>query len=694
MKKYYINNIKFTITGITNPTILDVCGLLEYNIPRFCYHPKLSVAGNCRMCLVDVEGNQKPVASCSMPLMASMRIYTNTARVKKAREGVLEFLLANHPLDCPICDQGGECDLQDQALIFGGDRGRFYENKRAVEDKHCGPLIKTLMTRCIHCTRCIRFYTEIAGSNAFGTTGRGLHMEIGTYISNLLSSELSGNIVDLCPVGALTSKPYAFTARSWELTSIESINILDTLCSKIRIDIKGNKIMRILPVIGKNSTESWISDKARFAYDGIQSQRLLNPMIFKNSLFIKVTWLHSFIFMTYLLKNILYYLKDNIKIPVLFNNMCENLVDIEALFALKHLFTSCGYNITNKTNNASLRSNYLFNTCIKKLKKADLILLVGVNPRLESPLINLELRKNFLKYKGLIFSIGYSTNLTYNIQHLGNSTAILLKLFKGKHWLAQYLKKSKMPLIIKNSSQDNLKLFQLLFSLKNSITTKVSYECLNTITTNVGLLNSTDLNITLQPAHTNLYYSNIANYFIVNINYLISAPSGKIRVNNKNLLSIYQGHHGDKTIITNDIILPTTTYLEKIGTYTNIFGTFSQTSCATYPLSNLRADWKITSVFNEFLKILLFFKSNLTMSNYLSNNQKCNQINKNKNSLKLMTNLAQIKKNSIVQLPNKVYLPTIDNFYQSDTISKASYTMSLCTQQLGKRKKSFNLEYK
>jgi len=271
-------------------TILQACSVAGIEIPRFCYHERLSIAGNCRMCLVEVEKSAKPVASCAMPIMENMRILTNTPLVKKAREGVMEFLLVNHPLDCPICDQGGECDLQDQAMVYGSDRGRFQEYKRSVEDKNIGPLVKTIMTRCIHCTRCVRFATEIAGVQDLGTTGRGRDTEIGTYIQKTFNSELSGNVIDLCPVGALTSKPYAFTARSWELKSTESIDVLDSLGSNIRIDVRGSEIMRILPRLHDAVNEEWISDKTRFAYDGLKRQRLDKPLIKENNCFKDITW--------------------------------------------------------------------------------------------------------------------------------------------------------------------------------------------------------------------------------------------------------------------------------------------------------------------------------------------------------------------------------------------------------------------
>lgn len=698
LKTYYVNNKKYTVEDIKNPTILDICSILEYNIPRFCYHPKLSVAGNCRMCLVDVEGSPKPVASCSMPLMNSMRIYTNTARVKKAREGVLEFLLANHPLDCPICDQGGECDLQDQAIIFGGDKGRFYENKRAIEDKNCGPLIKTLMTRCIHCTRCIRFYTEVAGVPEFGTTGRGFNMEVGTYISKVLTSELSGNIIDLCPVGALTSKPYAFIARSWELSSIESIDVLDATCSKIRVDVKGNSIMRILPTISKTIAESWISDKVRFSYDGLQKQRLSSPMILKKDIFIKVSWLESLLYINYIVKRSLKYLNSPKGALYMVPNY-NNLIDVESLFLVKHLFTHCGYNYNiNNTHNSmsDIRSNYLFNITTSELKKVDTLLLIGINPRLEAPLINIELRKLFIKKKLLIFSVGASVNLTYNIQHIGATSQTLIKVLKGKHWISQYLLKAKYPIIIKGHSllqgeSINSNIVSIISSLKNYIK-KLQYNQINMLISNVGTINMLDFGITNKQSTQQGYITNLKKKFKFLVNYSFNNFE-----NSNNSLNIYQGHHGSQNIIKADVLLPTTTSMEKVGKYNNIFGEVATTSCVVYPLKNIRTDWKILNVLNELLNNKLFFNSikdlNLQLSTYTPHYKLNTKITK-QYRYNYYDIMGKIQRQTdfvmkFLKVKNFVLLPVINNFYQNDIITKASYTMSLCTQKFGKRKKNF-----
>jgi NADH-quinone oxidoreductase chain G len=333
-----VNKINLSIDGINvqvteGSSVLQACEVLGLEIPRFCFHERLLIAGNCRMCLVEIEKSPKPQASCAVPAMPGMKVFTNTPLVKKAREGVLEFLLLNHPLDCPICDQGGECDLQDQAMIYGSDRSRFMEKKRGVEDKNLGPLIKTIMTRCIHCTRCVRFATEVAGVEVLGTTSRGIDTEIGTYVEKMFKSELSGNIIDLCPVGALTSKPYAFTSRPWELKTTESIDTLDSTGSNIRIDTRGTEIMRIIPRLNEDINEEWISDKTRFSYDGLKRQRLTRPMVRKGGNLVPVDWVEAFTYISKKLKTIK---------PQNIGGVLGGSVDVETAFALKEFLQSQG----------------------------------------------------------------------------------------------------------------------------------------------------------------------------------------------------------------------------------------------------------------------------------------------------------------------------------------------------------------
>ena len=373
-------------------TVLQACEQAGVEIPRFCYHERLSIAGNCRMCLVEMERAPKPIASCAMPVGEGMVIRTNTETVKKARNGVMEFLLINHPLDCPICDQGGECDLQDQAMAYGFDHSRFKENKRSVTDKNLGPLIETHMNRCIHCTRCIRFSTEVAGVEVLGATGRGENMEVGTYVEMAISSELSANIIDLCPVGALTSKPYAFEARPWELTKTESIDVMDAVGSNIRVDSRGREVMRVLPMLNEDVNEEWISDKTRYACDGLTRQRLDKPYVKVDGKLQPASWDDAFGAIAGKVRNL-----DGAKIAAIAGDMC----DAEAMSALKDLMDALGSpHIDCRQDGAKLtsgaRAGYIFNTTIAGIEDADACLIVGANPRLEAPIINARLRKRFV----------------------------------------------------------------------------------------------------------------------------------------------------------------------------------------------------------------------------------------------------------------------------------------------------------
>uniref|UniRef100_A0A7S2QTI8 NADH dehydrogenase subunit 11 n=1 Tax=Chlamydomonas chlamydogama TaxID=225041 RepID=A0A7S2QTI8_9CHLO len=435
-----VNDVPVTIPK--GSTVLQACDAAGIDIPRFCYHQRLSIAGNCRMCLVEVEKSPKPVASCAMPAGPGMKIKTDTPMVKKAREGVMEFLLINHPLDCPICDQGGECDLQDQAMIFGSDRSRFVENKRAVDDKNIGPLVKTVMNRCIHCTRCVRFSSEVAGTSELGVTGRGRDSEIGTYVEKLISSELSGNVIDLCPVGALTSKPYAFTARSWELKSTDSIDVSDALGANIRVDSRGTEVMRILPRLNEQVNEEWISDKARFQYDGLKRQRLNTPLVKGPKGLQPATWAEAFA----AIKEGLAKAKGN-EIKA----VAGKLTDAETLISVKDLLNRLGSGNTVHEDgvndfNTDVRSTYIANTTVAGIEQADVILLIGSNPRVESPVFNARLRKTWLD-GAQVGLLGTPVDLTYKYEHLGSDPAALAKLAQGGGFFDK-LKSAKRPVVI------------------------------------------------------------------------------------------------------------------------------------------------------------------------------------------------------------------------------------------------------
>src|SRR6187431_2832033 len=434
-------------------TILQACEMAGAEIPRFCYHERLSIAGNCRMCLVEVVGNPKPVASCAMGVNdlppnrdgSPKVINTRTPMVRKAREGVMEFLLINHPLDCPICDQGGECDLQDQAMAFGVDSSRYHENKRAVEDKYIGPLVKTVMNRCIHCTRCVRFTTEVAGISELGLIGRGEDAEITTYLEQAMTSELQGNVVDLCPVGALTSKPFAFTARPWELNKTESIDVMDAVGSAIRIDARGREVMRILPRVNDEVNEEWISDKTRHVVDGLRTQRLDQPYVRVNGRLIPATWAQAFEVIG---------AKVKAAKPERVGAIAGELAAVEEMYALKDLMTRLGSkNLDAGQDGAAFnpewgRATYLFNATIAGTERADALLIVGSNPRREGAVLNARIRKRWRAGKFPIALIGERADLTYPYDYLGAGPDTLAELVAGKHSFAETLKKAEHPLII------------------------------------------------------------------------------------------------------------------------------------------------------------------------------------------------------------------------------------------------------
>ncbi len=474
-------------------TVLQACELADVEIPRFCYHEKLSIAGNCRMCLVELEKSHKPIASCAMPAVEGMNIKTNTEFVEKARKGIMEFLLANHPLDCPVCDQGGECDLQDQSLYYGVDKSRFSENKRAVKDKYMGPLIKTQMTRCIHCTRCVRFATEVAGVPEIGAIGRGEDMEITTYLEKSMESELSANVIDLCPVGALTSKPYAFEARPWELKKTESIDVMDAVGSNIRVDTYGWEVKRILPRLNNEINEEWISDKTRYACDGLLKQRLDIPYIKKDNKFVKSNWEEALDLISQKIKGL-----D----PNDIAGHIGDLTSLENMFAFKEFFNNIkSSNIEFREKlfyiNPEEKKNYTFNSSIQGIEEADLILLIGCNPRHEATMVNARIKKAHTKNKTPIYSIGNPGDLTYEYSVIGENTEDIKELVNKKNEISKKILTSKKPLIIIGESALELKSGKYIFEEikfflnENKLITK-EWNSLNVLAQNastVGALN-------------------------------------------------------------------------------------------------------------------------------------------------------------------------------------------------------------
>jgi NADH-quinone oxidoreductase subunit G len=596
-------------------TLLQAAEEAGAEVPRFCFHERLSIAGNCRMCLVEVKGGPpKPAASCAMgvrdlrpgPNGELPEVFTNTPMVRKAREGVMEFLLINHPLDCPICDQGGECDLQDQAMAYGVDASRYHENKRAVEDKYIGPLVKTIMTRCIHCTRCVRFTTEVAGISELGATGRGEDMEITTYLEQAMTSELQGNVIDLCPVGALTSKPYAFQARPWELTKTESIDVMDAVGSAIRVDTRGREVMRILPRINEWVNEEWISDKTRFVWDGLRTQRLDRPYVRRKGKLTPANWSEAF---------------AAIKDAVAKSNgekigaIAGDLASVEEMYALKQLMASLGSaNIDCRQDGAALdpalgRASYIFNPTIEGIEDADALLIVGANPRFEASVLNARIRKRWRMGEFPVGVIGEAVDLRYDYEHLGAGPETLKELAEGGHKFLSVLKKAKRPMIIVGQGA----LARTDGAAILSQAAKVAEACkavssdwnglavLHTSAARVG-----GLDIGFVPGEGGKDMA--AMMGAMDVLFLLGADEFEMdRIGDA--FTVYIGTHGDAGAHRADVILPGATYTEKSGTYVNTEGRVQMTNRAGFAPGDAREDWAILRALSDVLGHKLPFDS-------------------------------------------------------------------------------------
>ena len=674
------NKITVTVDGIdvfveNGSSVLQACEVVGIEIPRFCFHERLLIAGNCRMCLVEIEKSPKPQASCAVPVMPGMKIFTNTPLVKKAREGVLEFLLLNHPLDCPICDQGGECDLQDQAMIFGSDRSRFFERKRGVEDKNLGPLVKTIMTRCIHCTRCVRFATEVAGVEVLGTTARGIDTEIGTYVEKMFESELSGNIIDLCPVGALTSKPYAFTSRPWELKNTESVDVLDSVGSNIRVDTRGTEIMRIIPRLNEEINEEWISDKTRFSYDALKRQRLTQPMIRNESgNLVTVEWLEAFNF-----------IKKNLRgaLPKEIIGMAGNLVDIETMFTLKNFLAANGSpTLISEFGDGSIDQDFLqnqtFNTTIQGIEESDLCLLVGTNPRKEAALINARIRKRYLQGEFSVAGIGPNVDLTYPVEHLGVSTKVLAEIAEGVHPFCTTLAQAKNPIIIFGSSLFKREDVTSLLAMLNTIDSNLSQindkdkSCLNVIQPTASQYGASQLG--LDSANIGNCLNEAKFVYCVGVD-----EEGLEKVfNTGDKFVIFQGHHGSELVVQADVILPGAAYTEKDSLFFNTEGRPQCTRRALTPPGHAREDWRIIEALGEFLNKT---SSHASRSDLLASIAKSvpsiKSIGKVPANTSLQNTFSKSSTFSISPMSSSV-----ENFYMTDPISRASSTMAKCTELL------------
>jgi NADH-quinone oxidoreductase subunit G len=670
---------KVTVDGIVvevpaGATVLQAAEMAGSEVPRFCYHERLSIAGNCRMCLVEVEKAPKPVASCAFPVAEGMVVKTDTPMVRNARRGVMEFLLINHPLDCPICDQGGECDLQDQAVGYGMDHSRYAENKRAVKDKNLGPLVKTVMTRCIHCTRCIRFATEIAGVPELGATARGESMEVGTYVEKALTSELSGNLIDICPVGALTSKPYAFVARSWELKKTDSVDVLDAVGAAIRVDTRGPEVLRILPRLNEDVNEEWLADKSRFAIDGLKRRRLDSCWVRRDGKLQRAGWQEAFDAIAAKLHGM-----PGERIGALAGDLC----DAESMVALKDLMAALGSpNLDCRQNGAALdaarRDFYTFNTSIAGIEEADAILIVGSNPRHEAPLINARIRKRFVAGRIPIGVIGPQADLTYDATWLGDGPETLGAL--GDFW--NVLLNAAKPMIIVGQGAlarpDGAAVLAACWKLAADTGALLSdwhgFNVLHTAAARVGAM---DLGFLPGPAGKSMPDMLDGG---VDALWLLGADEFDTARIGAGTFVVYQGHHGDRGAARADVILPGAAYTEKHGTYVNTEGRVQRGALATYPPGEAREDWKIIRAFSGMIGKALPYDTLDAVRARLA------QVNP------VFARTATLARfgcgdhtgpaGATGGLDAVPFVVAVPNYYQTDPISRASPTMAECTTTL------------
>ena len=639
-------------------TVLQACEAAGKEIPRFCYHERLSIAGNCRMCLVEIEKSPKPIASCAMPAMDGQIIKTNTPMVKKAREGIMEFLLINHPLDCPICDQGGECDLQDQAFNYGGGRSRYDLNKRSVDQKHMGPLIKTHMNRCIHCTRCVRFSEEVAGISEIGAINRGENMEITTFLEKSVDSEMSGNVIDLCPVGALTSKPYSYEARPWELNKTETIDIMDAVGSNIRMDSKGWEVKRVLPRVNEEINEEWISDKTRYACDGLLNNRIDTPYIKVDGEYKEATW-----------KDALSYIDKNLENKKTFGGVIGQLVDLETSYAFKKLFKNVfnsqlvDFRQKDILFDTSNEINYLFNTKINQIDECDFILLIGTNPRLEATIVNYRIRKA-IKSGCKVYSIGNPGELNYKYKIIGDNLSIVDDLINDKITESKIFKDSKNPAVIIGESVLNSQISKkLINSIKNLLKSKDKLNGLNILHQSASSVGSLFLGLQCENLN-DLYNSDVL--------YLLNADEIAFK-KNKNQFVIYQGTHGGENSTLADVILPGAAYSEKDGSFANLEGRVQKSFKASYPPGLAKEDW---SIFLEIAK-----KRNISIGYNSFEDLKKNMISEH-NMLGRFDRIPEIDYSKVnletyEKIDFKVKINEID-YYQTNIIARSSKTMMEC----------------
>jgi NADH-quinone oxidoreductase subunit G len=663
-------------------TLLQACEAVGAEIPRFCYHERLSIAGNCRMCLVEIKGGPKPVASCAWgvrdcrpgPKGEPPEISTRSPMVKKAREGVMEFLLINHPLDCPICDQGGECDLQDQAMGYGVDTTRFAENKRAVEDKYLGALVKTSMNRCIQCTRCVRFAAEVCGVPEIGATGRGEDMEITTYLESALTSELQGNLVDICPVGALTSKPYAFAARPWELGKTQSIDVMDGVGSAIRVDTRGREVMRILPRVNEAVNEEWISDKTRHIVDGLRTQRLDRPYIRENGQLRAASWSEAFGAIAAKAR-----LSDGKRIGAI----AGDLAAVEEMFALRDLLAKYGsVNLAVQGGDAfdptAGRASYIFNPTIAGIEQADALLIVGSNPRKEAAVLNARIRKRWRTGQLKIGVIGAKAELTYGYDYLGAGTDTLRELAAGKHFFADVLKAAKHPIVLVGTGaaarHDGAAVLALAATLALDLGAVKEgwngFSVLHDTASRVGALD-----IGFAAAAGGLSTVQMTTFGTLDLLFLLGADEIKVP---DGTFVVYVGTHGDRGAHRADVILPGAAYTEKSGIYVNTEGRVQIANRAAFPPGEAREDWAIIRALSEVMGKKLPYDSLSALRQALfkatPHLMRIDQIEAGK-AADIKT-LAR-RGGSVEKTPLR---SSVEDFYLTNPIARASAIMAECSR--------------
>jgi NADH-quinone oxidoreductase subunit G len=663
-------------------TLLQACEAAGAEIPRFCYHERLSIAGNCRMCLVEVKGGPKPVASCAWgvrdcrpgPKGEPPEISTRSPMVKKAREGVMEFLLINHPLDCPICDQGGECDLQDQAMGYGVDTSRFAENKRAVEDKYLGALVKTSMNRCIQCTRCVRFSAEVCGAPEMGATGRGEDMEITTYLESALTSELQGNLVDICPVGALTSKPYAFAARPWELGKTQSVDVMDGVGSAIRVDTRGREVMRILPRINEAVNEEWISDKTRHIVDGLRTQRLDRPYIRENGQLRAASWPEAFAAVA---------AKAGRIAGKRIGAVAGDVAAVEEMFALKELLAKCGSsNLAVQGGDAFDaklgRGSYIFNPTIAGIEQADALLIIGSNPRKEAAVLNARIRKRWRSGQLKVAVIGAKADLTYDYDYLGAGTDSLSELAAGKNSFADVLKGAKKPIVLVGAGSLARHDGAAVLALAAKIA--ADFGALKDGWNGFGVLQDTAsrtgaLDIGFAAGSGSLSLAQMTTFGTLDVLFLLGADEVKVP---DGTFVVYIGTHGDRGAHRADVILPGAAYTEKSGIYVNTEGRAQVANRAAFPPGEAREDWAVIRALSDVLGKKLPYDSLQALRQAIfkvaPHLMRLDQIEAGKaDEVKALAG----KGGSVDKTPFKT---AVEDFYLTNPIARASAVMAECSR--------------